>query len=145
MDTDYQGMGFLKIAHGFSRGFFCARTTKSRQGRQNGSFVPDGTVYFAGTVNPTLKGWAIFGTQSRERLTGTLAPPLFSICVSSVKICGQDKIPRILDCGGKRSATPLCERVPFLSGRIISAKAPSPLRFAGAVQIDLSSVHPWLK
>ena len=43
---------------------------------------------------------------------------------------------RFLDCGGKRSATPLLggRKAHELSMIVTRAKAPSPLRFAGAVQ-----------
>ncbi len=43
---------------------------------------------------------------------------------------------RVLDCGGKRSATPLspARRFPIVSVTFARAKAPSPLRSAGAVQ-----------
>jgi hypothetical protein len=64
-----------------------------------------------------------------------------------------------LDCGGKRSATPLwaarsageseglkegvaCRRVPNLSVPVRLAKAPSPLRFDGALQDDTRPAVP---
>jgi hypothetical protein len=33
---------------------------KSREGRQNGSFVPDGTLEICGPRVPAMNGWAIF-------------------------------------------------------------------------------------
>ena len=51
----------------------------------------------------------------------------------------------VLDCGGKRSATPLSFRMqnprPGASNPPAEAKAPSPLRSAGAVQKNRTPVH----
>jgi hypothetical protein len=46
---------------------------------------------------------------------------------------------RILECGGKRSATPLspARRVPSSRRPLARTKAPSPLRSAGALQIRI--------
>jgi hypothetical protein len=46
------------------------------------------------------------------------------------------KCEDVMDCGGKRSATPLScgQRSAKVRGSCVRAKAPSPLRFAGAVQ-----------
>gem|GEM_PF-3872813 len=57
----------------------------------------------------------------------------------------------VVDCGGKRSATPLspARKAHELSEAPVRAKAPSPLRSAGAVQKrngirDLCQRHLWL-
>jgi len=50
----------------------------------------------------------------------------------------------ILDCGGKRSATPLshARRSAFVRKACVRPKAPSSLRFAGAVQNTLREIRP---
>ena len=51
---------FLKIAQPFMAGNDVIQITKSRQGRQTISFVPDGTGSVCWTPYPALKRWAIF-------------------------------------------------------------------------------------
>jgi hypothetical protein len=47
-----------------------------------------------------------------------------------------DRSTVILDCGGKRSATPLLTGAEILMASVL-AKAPLPLRSAGAVQAEI--------
>jgi hypothetical protein len=48
------------IAQPFMAGKTAIPFSKSRQGRQNISSVPDGTLEVCGQRIPALKGWAIF-------------------------------------------------------------------------------------
>ena len=55
-----------KIAQRFSAGFHARKTEKSRQGRKNGSVVPDGTCRLLLPDDPALKRWAIFVASLRD-------------------------------------------------------------------------------
>jgi hypothetical protein len=50
----------MTIAQPFMAGSGVNQIEKSREGRQNGSFVPDGTLEICGSRVPAINGWAIF-------------------------------------------------------------------------------------
>jgi len=50
----------VTIAQPFMAGASVNQMEKSREGRQNGSFVPDGTLGNCGHQVPAINGWAIF-------------------------------------------------------------------------------------
>ena len=57
------------IAQPFMAGSGVNQMEKSREGRQNGSFVPDGTLEICGPRVPAMNGWAIFeGARNGARM-----------------------------------------------------------------------------
>ena len=73
---------------------------------------------------------------ARTRLSALRVPASFTDLKSRKGTRNRRRSERILDCGGKRSATPLSHacRLPVLWPTPALPKAPSPLRSAGAVQ-----------
>src|ERR1035441_2483936 len=60
----------MTIAQPFMAGSSVNQMEKSREGRQNGSFVPDGTLGICEPRIPAMNGWAIFNGVRN----GTLIP-----------------------------------------------------------------------
>jgi hypothetical protein len=59
----------MTIAQPFMAGSSVNQMEKSREGRQNGSFVPDGTLGICEPRVPAMNGWAIFdGVRNGARI-----------------------------------------------------------------------------
>jgi hypothetical protein len=59
----------MTIAQPFMAGSSVNQMEKSREGRQDGSFVPDGTLENCGARIPAMNGWAIFdGVRKGARI-----------------------------------------------------------------------------
>jgi hypothetical protein len=59
----------MTIAQPFMAGSSVNQMEKSREGRQNGSFVPDGTMEVCQPQVPAMNGWAIFnGARNGARI-----------------------------------------------------------------------------
>ena len=69
----------------------------------------------------------------------------FNELKSRIGAMNQGQYARVLDCGGKRSATPLSHARRFTLIRIVSLrpKAPSPLGSAVAVQTPSTAYGSW--
>ncbi len=65
-----------KIAQPFKAGNSATRTSKSRQGRQAFSFVPDGTGLIGWTLYPAINGWAIFKRIGTSLVFQICMPPI---------------------------------------------------------------------